>query len=92
MENKKQTTTKVTITNLRRDKTAHVDLESEVKSLTVPDSDFHIFNKDRMENSFDDNQVWVVYNHEDGIVDTQCLLSCLKLTSSVFLIVKGHKI
>ncbi|KAK4369975.1 hypothetical protein RND71_009450 [Anisodus tanguticus] len=46
---------------------APVDLEPEVKSMTVPDPDFHNIDKDRMEISFDDNQVQAAYDDDDGM-------------------------
>ncbi|MCD9639540.1 hypothetical protein HAX54_024123 [Datura stramonium] len=33
--------------------------------MTVPDSDFHNFDNDRTENSFDGNQVWATYDEDD---------------------------
>ncbi|KAK4368927.1 hypothetical protein RND71_012719 [Anisodus tanguticus] len=46
---------------------APVDLEPKVKSMTVPDPDFHNVDKDRTERSFDDNQVWASYDDDDGM-------------------------
>ncbi|KAJ8568069.1 hypothetical protein K7X08_020791 [Anisodus acutangulus] len=46
---------------------APVDLEPEVKSMTVPDPDFHNVDKDRTERSFDDIQVWASYDDDDGM-------------------------
>ncbi|XP_009783565.1 uncharacterized protein LOC107813853 [Nicotiana tabacum] len=46
---------------------AAVDLEPEVMSMTVPDPDFHNFDKDRTEKSFDDYQVWAAYDDDDGM-------------------------
>uniref|UniRef100_M1B804 Heat shock protein n=1 Tax=Solanum tuberosum TaxID=4113 RepID=M1B804_SOLTU len=36
-------------------------------SMTVPDPDFHNFDKDRLEKSFDENQVWAAYDTDDGM-------------------------
>lgn len=36
-------------------------------SMSVPDPDFHDFDKDRTENSFGDNQVWAAYDNDDGM-------------------------
>ncbi|KAF2311483.1 hypothetical protein GH714_024221 [Hevea brasiliensis] len=36
-------------------------------SMTVPDPDFHDFDKDRTEKSFGDNQVWAAYDDDDGM-------------------------
>ncbi|KAK4369978.1 hypothetical protein RND71_009453 [Anisodus tanguticus] len=44
-----------------------VDIEPEVKSLTVPNPDFHNFDKDKTERSFDDNEVWAAYDDDDGM-------------------------
>lgn len=36
-------------------------------SITVPDPDFHDFDKKRTENSFGDSQVWAAYDDDDGM-------------------------
>jgi curved DNA-binding protein CbpA len=36
-------------------------------SMSVPDPDFHDFDKDRTEKSFGDNQVWAAYDDDDGM-------------------------
>ncbi|KAF5451096.1 hypothetical protein F2P56_031393 [Juglans regia] len=36
-------------------------------SINVPDSDFHNFDLDRTESSFEDNQVWAAYDDDDGM-------------------------
>ncbi|XP_044468445.1 uncharacterized protein LOC123197966 isoform X2 [Mangifera indica] len=36
-------------------------------SINVPDSDFHNFDLDRTENSFEDDQVWAAYDDDDGM-------------------------
>ncbi|MCE3051759.1 hypothetical protein HAX54_050713 [Datura stramonium] len=53
---------------------APVDLEPEAKSMTVPDPDFHNFDEDRTEKSFDDNQVWAAYDNEDGMTRYYALI------------------
>ncbi|KAK7385023.1 hypothetical protein VNO78_30730 [Psophocarpus tetragonolobus] len=57
----------------------HVDSNSPVKSddtveekpasvtINVPDSDFHNFDLDRTENSFEEDQVWAAYDNNDGM-------------------------
>ncbi|KAK9278247.1 hypothetical protein L1049_027810 [Liquidambar formosana] len=40
---------------------------SEPLSMSVPDPDFHDFDKDRTERSFGDNQVWAAYDDDDGM-------------------------
>lgn len=41
--------------------------EDNTVSMTVPDPDFHDFDKDRTEKSFGSNQVWAVYDEDDGM-------------------------
>lgn len=53
---------------------APTDLESEAKSMTVPDPDFHDFDKDRMEQSFHDKQVWAAYDNDDGMTRYYALI------------------
>ncbi|XP_031092300.1 uncharacterized protein LOC115996997 [Ipomoea triloba] len=38
-----------------------------VQSMSVPDSDFHDFDKDRIESSFAENEVWAAYDNDDGM-------------------------
>ncbi|XP_022725647.1 uncharacterized protein LOC111282027 [Durio zibethinus] len=46
----------------------HVDMKTlEAMSIHVPDPDFHDFDKDRTERSFEDNQVWAAYADNDGM-------------------------
>ncbi|XP_004501706.1 uncharacterized protein [Cicer arietinum] len=35
--------------------------------MSVPDPDFHDFDGDRIEDTFDENQVWAAYDDEDGM-------------------------
>jgi len=49
-----------------------VDSEAEASdsaplSMTVPDPDFHDFDKDRTVSTFGDNQVWAAYDDDDGM-------------------------
>ncbi|XVF02775.1 hypothetical protein REPUB_Repub04eG0203100 [Reevesia pubescens] len=47
-----------------------VDIDAgklEAMSINVPDPDFHDFDKDRTERSFEDNQVWAAYDVDDGM-------------------------
>lgn len=37
------------------------------RSISVPDSDFYDFDKDRTENCFDTNQIWATYDDENGM-------------------------
>ncbi|XP_004302453.1 PREDICTED: uncharacterized protein LOC101303433 [Fragaria vesca subsp. vesca] len=39
----------------------------EAMTITVPDSDFHDFDRDRTEESFGENQVWAAYDGDDGM-------------------------
>lgn len=41
--------------------------DSEPFSMSVTDPDFHDFDKDRAEKSFGSNQVWAVYDDDDGM-------------------------
>ncbi|CAI9089976.1 OLC1v1024636C1 [Oldenlandia corymbosa var. corymbosa] len=43
-------------------------------SITVPDSDFHDFDKDRSEECFKPKQVWALYDEEDGMPRLYCLI------------------
>ncbi|URE23932.1 hypothetical protein MUK42_26255 [Musa troglodytarum] len=40
---------------------------NEPMSMDVPDSDFHDFDNDRSEKSFESDQVWATYDEEDGM-------------------------
>lgn len=39
----------------------------EAVAMNVPDPDFHDFDKDRTERSFDGNQIWAAYDDDDGM-------------------------
>ncbi|XP_076956884.1 uncharacterized protein LOC143632198 [Bidens hawaiensis] len=41
--------------------------DHEQTAMNVPDPDFHEFDLDRTENSFEDNQVWSAYDDDDGM-------------------------
>ncbi|KAJ9539600.1 hypothetical protein OSB04_026106 [Centaurea solstitialis] len=41
--------------------------DDQEPAMMVPDPDFHDFDLDRTENSFQDNQVWAAYDDEDGM-------------------------
>ncbi|CAN4096770.1 unnamed protein product [Withania somnifera] len=43
-------------------------------TLTVPDSDFHDFDKDRSEDCFKPKQIWALYDEEDGMPRLYCLI------------------
>ncbi|XP_057440932.1 uncharacterized protein LOC130732927 [Lotus japonicus] len=43
-------------------------------SITVPDSDFHDFDKDRAEECFRPKQIWALYDEEDGMPRLYCLI------------------
>ncbi|CAH9060590.1 unnamed protein product [Cuscuta europaea] len=43
-------------------------------TITVPDSDFHDFDKDRAEESFRPKQIWALYDEEDGMPRLYCLV------------------
>ncbi|WOH02632.1 hypothetical protein DCAR_0522021 [Daucus carota subsp. sativus] len=42
--------------------------------ITVPDSDFHDFDKDRAEECFQPKQIWALYDEEDGMPRLYCLI------------------
>lgn len=42
--------------------------------ITVPDSDFHDFDKDRAEECFKPKQIWALYDEEDGMPRLYCLI------------------
>ncbi|XP_022758925.1 uncharacterized protein LOC111305551 [Durio zibethinus] len=43
-------------------------------SITVPDSDFHDFDKDRSEECFKPKQIWALYDEDDGMPRLYCLI------------------
>ncbi|XP_071728924.1 uncharacterized protein [Rutidosis leptorrhynchoides] len=43
------------------------DQKNEDPAMSVPDPDFHNYDLDRTENSFEDNQVWACYDDDDGM-------------------------
>ncbi|XP_073286232.1 uncharacterized protein [Primulina huaijiensis] len=43
-------------------------------TLTVPDSDFHDFDQDRLEECFKPKQIWALYDEEDGMPRLYCLI------------------
>ncbi|KAI3815106.1 hypothetical protein L1987_14762 [Smallanthus sonchifolius] len=44
------------------------------KTITVPDPDFHDFDKDRLEEVFKAKQIWAIYDEEDGMPRLYCLI------------------
>ncbi|CAI9772592.1 unnamed protein product [Fraxinus pennsylvanica] len=53
----------------------HADLKRTFSmSITVPDSDFHDFDKDRSEDCFKPKQIWALYDEEDGMPRLYCLI------------------
>ncbi|KAM1010380.1 hypothetical protein ACFX2C_045866 [Malus domestica] len=47
---------------------------AEPLCITVPDPDFHDFDKDRSEESFKPKQIWALYDEEDGMPRLYCLI------------------
>ncbi|XP_073148493.1 uncharacterized protein [Henckelia pumila] len=43
-------------------------------TITVPDSDFHDFDQDRLEECFKPKQIWALYDEEDGMPRLYCLI------------------
>ncbi|KAA8524843.1 hypothetical protein F0562_011266 [Nyssa sinensis] len=50
------------------------ELKKTVMIITVPDSDFHDFDKDRAEECFKPKQIWALYDEEDGMPHLYCLI------------------
>ncbi|XP_019198547.1 PREDICTED: uncharacterized protein LOC109192388 [Ipomoea nil] len=48
--------------------------KTESMAITVPDSDFHDFDKDRAEECFKPKQIWALYDEEDGMPRLYCLI------------------
>lgn len=46
-------------------------------TITVPDSDFHDFDRDRTEESFGENQVWAAYDGDDGMPRYYAIIHCV---------------
>ncbi|KAK9060411.1 hypothetical protein SSX86_021115 [Deinandra increscens subsp. villosa] len=44
------------------------------KTVTVPDPDFHDFDRDRLEEVFKAKQIWAIYDEEDGMPRLYCLI------------------
>ncbi|PWA54643.1 DnaJ domain-containing protein [Artemisia annua] len=42
--------------------------------ITVPDPDFHDFDRDRLEEVFKPKQIWAIYDEEDGMPRLYCLI------------------
>ncbi|KAF5726541.1 hypothetical protein HS088_TW22G00220 [Tripterygium wilfordii] len=49
-------------------------LKSKPVSITVPDPDFHDFDKDRSEECFKPKQIWALYDEDDGMPRLYCLI------------------
>ncbi|XP_031267954.1 uncharacterized protein LOC116126389 [Pistacia vera] len=43
-------------------------------AITVPDPDFHDFDKDRSEECFKPKQIWAIYDEDDGMPRLYCLI------------------
>lgn len=56
-------------TSKKSQKSDTVDTEEEesAQDINVPDADFHDFDKDRTENHFEADQVWAIYDDDDGM-------------------------
>ncbi|CAO2829752.1 unnamed protein product [Amaranthus hypochondriacus] len=46
-------------------------------SIPVPDPDFYDFDKDRTEKAFGENQVWAIYDNDDGMPRFYALIQCV---------------
>ncbi|CAI0378027.1 unnamed protein product [Linum tenue] len=49
-------------------------LSNRLHSITVPDPDFHDFDKDRLEECFAPKQIWALYDEDDGMPRLYCLI------------------
>ncbi|KAL6982456.1 hypothetical protein U1Q18_044316 [Sarracenia purpurea var. burkii] len=55
-------------------KKSYLALSVHQAAITVPDSDFHDFDKDRSEECFKPKQIWALYDEEDGMPRLYCLI------------------
>ncbi|XP_076887639.1 uncharacterized protein LOC143537849 [Bidens hawaiensis] len=53
---------------------AEKNVKKTKKTITVPDPDFHDFDKDRIEEMFKAKQIWAIYDEEDGMPRLYCLI------------------
>lgn len=51
-----------------------LEAKSRPTSMTVPDPDFHDFDKDRSEECFKPKQIWAIYDEDDGMPRLYCLI------------------
>ncbi|CAL1381912.1 unnamed protein product [Linum trigynum] len=49
-------------------------VSNKLHSITVPDPDFHDFDKDRSEECFAPKQIWALYDEDDGMPRLYCLI------------------
>ncbi|OWM65497.1 uncharacterized protein LOC116214004 isoform X1 [Punica granatum] len=47
--------------------TVDMEVDCSANSMSVPDPDFYDFDKNRVESSFGDNQIWAIYDDDDGM-------------------------
>lgn len=64
---KKDATERSTSKKSQKSDTGDTDEEESAQDIDVPDSDFHDFDKDRTEDHFDAEQVWAIYDDDDGM-------------------------
>ncbi|CAM8995653.1 unnamed protein product [Rhodiola kirilowii] len=55
-------------------KSIELDKKSEPISFSVPDPDFHDFDKDRSEQCFKTKQIWALYDEEEGMPRLYCMI------------------
>ncbi|KAF5772260.1 putative DnaJ domain, Chaperone J-domain superfamily [Helianthus annuus] len=53
--------------NVSQNSQTEDEQDGEQSAMNVPDPDFHEFDLDRTEDSFEDNQVWAAYDDDDGM-------------------------
>ncbi|XP_071736707.1 uncharacterized protein [Rutidosis leptorrhynchoides] len=59
---------------LKAEKLQKTPKKSSSMAITVPDPDFHDFDTDRSEEVFKPQQVWAIYDEEDGMPRLYCLV------------------
>ncbi|XP_071730054.1 uncharacterized protein [Rutidosis leptorrhynchoides] len=59
---------------LKAEKTQKAFKKNSLMAITVPDPDFHDFDTDRSEEVFKPQQVWAIYDEEDGMPRLYCLV------------------
>jgi curved DNA-binding protein CbpA len=64
---KKDATESSTSKKSQKSDTGDTEEEESAQDINVPDADFHDFDKDRTENHIEADQVWAIYDDDDGM-------------------------